>query len=62
MKDRLKEIYSGAKDIERIAEYHVRIVGPQSAEKITDKLLDTLQTLENQPFPERNIPIKCYVN
>jgi plasmid stabilization system protein ParE len=39
-----------AKDIERIAEYHLRMVGPQSAEKITDKLLDTIQILEEQPF------------
>ena len=39
-----------AKDIERIAEYHLRMVGPKSAEKITDKLLDTIQSLEEQPF------------
>jgi plasmid stabilization system protein ParE len=38
------------KDIERIAEYHLRMVGPQSAEKITDKLLDTIQILEDQQF------------
>ena len=39
-----------AKDIERIAGYHLRMVGPVSAEKITEKLLDTIQTLEDQPF------------
>ena len=39
-----------AKDIERIAGYHLRMVGPGSAEEITDKLLDTIQTLEEQPF------------
>ena len=39
-----------AKDIERIAEYHLRMVGPESAEEITDKLLDAIQTLEDHPF------------
>ncbi len=39
-----------AKDIERIAKYHLRMAGPLSAEKITDKLLDTIQFLEEQPF------------
>ncbi|MCK5198189.1 MAG: type II toxin-antitoxin system RelE/ParE family toxin [Spirochaetales bacterium] len=38
------------KDIERIAEYHLRMVGPGSAEKITDKLLETIETLEEHPF------------
>jgi plasmid stabilization system protein ParE len=45
------EILSPAvKDIERIAEYHLRMVGPGAAEKITDKLLDTIQTLEEHSF------------
>ena len=39
-----------AKDIERIAEYHLRMVGPESAEEITDKLLDAIQILEDHPF------------
>lgn len=39
-----------AKDIERIAGYHLRMVGSGSAEDITDKLLDTIQTLEDHPF------------
>ena len=28
------------KDIEKIAEYHLRMAGPGSAEKITNKLLE----------------------
>ena len=38
------------KDIERIAEYHLKMAGPVSAEKITDNLLEAIQTLEDQPF------------
>ena len=39
-----------SKDIEKIAGYHMRMVGPESAEKITNKLLDTIQILEDQPY------------
>ena len=39
-----------AEDIEGIAAYHLRMVGTQSAEKITDKILDTIQILEDHPF------------
>jgi toxin ParE1/3/4 len=35
------------KDIDRIADYHLMTVGPQSAEKITDKILDTIALLED---------------
>ena len=38
------------KDIDRIADYHLMLVGPQSAEKITDKLFDTISMLEDHPF------------
>ena len=37
-------------DIDRIADYHLLMVGPQSAERITDKLLDTIALLEDNPF------------
>lgn len=37
-------------DIDRIAEFHLRMVGPQSAQKITDKLLDTIGLLGEHPF------------
>ena len=45
-----------AKDIERIAEYHLRMVGSESAEKITDKLLDTILILQDQPFSRMRHP------
>jgi plasmid stabilization system protein ParE len=37
-------------DIERIAEYHFKMIGSKSAEMITDTLLNTIQVLENQAF------------
>ena len=37
-------------DIDRIADYHLMMVGPQSAERITDKLLDTIMILEEYPL------------
>lgn len=37
-------------DIDRIADYHLRMVGPQSAQKITDKLLDTIELLGDHPL------------
>lgn len=36
--------------IEKIAKFHMKMVGTLSAEKITDKLLDHIQTLEDQPL------------
>ncbi|MGL1893602.1 MAG: type II toxin-antitoxin system RelE/ParE family toxin [Spirochaetaceae bacterium] len=38
------------RDIEKVAEFHLRMVGPKSAELITDNLLETIQILENQPY------------
>ena len=32
-------------DIEKIADYHLQMVGPKSAQKITDKLLDSIENL-----------------
>ncbi len=37
-------------DIEQIADYHLMMVGPKSAEKITNKLLDSIQGLEEYPL------------
>lgn len=37
-------------DIEYIAEYHLLMVGPRSAEGITDRLLDTMIILEDHPY------------
>ena len=37
-------------DIDRIADYHLLAVGPVSAEKITDKLLDSIEKLVEYPL------------
>jgi toxin ParE1/3/4 len=37
-------------DIEKIADYHLQMVGPKSAQRITDKLLDTIVNLEDYPL------------
>lgn len=37
-------------DILNIADYRMRTVGPQSAQAITDKLLDTIDLLETTPL------------
>ena len=38
------------RNIDRISDYHLMAVGPQSAERITDKLLDTIELLGEQPY------------
>ena len=37
-------------DIDRISDYHLRMVGAASAEKITDQILDTLDKLSYFPY------------
>lgn len=37
-------------DIEKIAEYHLKMVGPKSAQRITDKLLDAIEILGDHPL------------
>ena len=36
-------------DLDRIADLHNRLVGPKSAERITDKILETIDVLRNHP-------------
>ena len=38
------------RDIDRISDYHLTMVGPESAERITDKLLDTIAKLSEFPL------------
>lgn len=38
------------RDIDKISDYHLRMVGTRSAEKITDKLLDTIGQLAEFPY------------
>ena len=37
-------------DLDAIADYHLYEVGPDSAKKITDKILDALERLESFPL------------
>ena len=37
-------------DIDQIADYHLLAVGPISAEKITDKLIDSIEKLSEYPL------------
>lgn len=37
-------------DIDKISDFHLRMVGAASAEKITDKILDTLDRLADFPY------------
>ena len=37
-------------DIDKISDFHLRMVGAASAEKITDKILDTLDKLADFPY------------
>lgn len=38
------------RDIDRISDFHLMKVGPQSAERITDQILDTIDLLEEHPY------------
>lgn len=37
-------------DIEKIADYHLQMLGPKSAQRITDRLLDAIEKLEDYPL------------
>ena len=45
-------------DLEAIAEYHLLVVGPRSARKITDKILNDLKRLESFPLSCPSVPYK----
>lgn len=47
---RLEILTPAWQDIDRISDLHLLLVGPQSAQKITDKLLDTIALLASQPY------------
>lgn len=49
-KCRVKILTPALNDIDIIADYHLMMVGPLSAQKITGKLLDTIETLEEHPY------------
>ena len=37
-------------DLERIADLHMSLVGPKSAKKVTDKILESIELLEVSPY------------
>lgn len=41
---------SAQEDLENIALLHLTLVGPKSARRITDKMLNSLERLEKHPF------------
>jgi len=49
-KVRIEILTPALNDIDQIADYYLLAVGPQSAEKITDKLLDAIGNLEEYPL------------
>jgi toxin ParE1/3/4 len=44
------------RELEEIAEYHLRAVGPFSAKRITDRILDSLKRLESFPLSCPMVP------
>lgn len=49
-KSKIEILTSALIDIDQIANYHMEIVGPLSAEKITDSLLDSIEILKKFPL------------
>ena len=49
-KYRVEILLAAWQDIEKIADFYLRMVGAASAEKITDKILDTLEKLGDFPY------------
>ena len=47
---KIEFLSSAFSDIEKIADYHLQMVGPKSAQKITDKLLGTIEKLKEYPL------------
>lgn len=47
---KVKILTPALNDIEKIADYHLLTVGPSSAEKITDKLLNSIDKLAEFPL------------
>lgn len=49
-KYRVEILLAAWQDIDRISDFHLRMVGAFSAEKITDRILDTLARLGDFPY------------
>ena len=49
-KSKVEIVLAAWQDIDKISDFHLRMVGAASAEKITDKILDTLDQLADFPY------------
>ncbi len=49
-KSKIEILTPALNDIDQIADYHLLVTGPISAEKITDKLLDSIEKLGEYPL------------
>lgn len=47
---KIEILESAQRELEAIAELHMNLVGPNSARKITDRILDSLSRLERFPL------------
>ena len=47
---RLQFLRDAVDDLDRIADYHLRMVGAASAQRITDQILDAVEHLEKYPY------------
>lgn len=45
-----KLLQAAWEDLSNIADYHLREVGPLSAERVTDRLLDAIELLSDNPY------------
>jgi len=56
IKCRVEILESAWRDLEEIADYHLLMAGPNSAKKITDRILDALERLETFPLSCPYVP------
>ena len=49
-KCKVEILLSAWRDIDKISDFHLKMIGTASAKKITDKILDTLEKLGNFPY------------
>lgn len=53
---RVKILAPAWNDLERIADMHMSLVGPQSAKKVMDGILDRIEALETFPYSGPAVP------
>jgi toxin ParE1/3/4 len=55
-KNKIEILAPAWKELEEIADYHLLMVGQISAKKITDRILDALERLEEFPLSGPHVP------